>query len=117
MNWYLTKMVFQIISGEGDHHPQFDEQLRLISADSEAEAFDKAFCLGKSETDTFINKKNQPVKWLFINVSDVYRINELSDGVELYSRIEEKDHAGSYIQAVNRRAEKYKKERNLAYIE
>jgi len=27
MNWYLAKLVFRIICGDGDHTPQFDEQL------------------------------------------------------------------------------------------
>jgi hypothetical protein len=29
MQWYLAKLVFQIICGDGNHRPQFDEQLRL----------------------------------------------------------------------------------------
>ncbi|MEP7129294.1 MAG: DUF4288 domain-containing protein, partial [Chitinophagales bacterium] len=29
MNWYLAKIVFRIICGDGLHQPQFDEQLRL----------------------------------------------------------------------------------------
>ncbi|HEV3251858.1 MAG TPA: DUF4288 domain-containing protein, partial [Puia sp.] len=42
MNWYLAKIVFRIICGEGQHIPQFDEQLRLIEAGNEVEAFEKA---------------------------------------------------------------------------
>ena len=38
MNWYLTKIVYQIICGEGNHTAQFDEQLRLIAADDEQRA-------------------------------------------------------------------------------
>ena len=30
MKWYLAKIVYRIICGEGNHTPQFDEQLRLI---------------------------------------------------------------------------------------
>jgi len=39
MNWYLAKMVFRIICGEGNHTAQFDEQLRLISGESKRRDF------------------------------------------------------------------------------
>ena len=47
MKWYLAKIVFQIICGEGMHTPQFDEQLRLIEAANEDLAFEKASTLGQ----------------------------------------------------------------------
>ena len=46
MNWYVAKIVFRIMSGDGNHHAQFDEQLRLISADDELQAFEKATAIG-----------------------------------------------------------------------
>ena len=33
MNWYLSKIIFRIICGEGRHTPQFDEHLRLIAGE------------------------------------------------------------------------------------
>ncbi|RYY10197.1 MAG: DUF4288 domain-containing protein, partial [Chitinophagaceae bacterium] len=27
MNWYLAKLIFRIVCGQGNHTPQFDEQL------------------------------------------------------------------------------------------
>jgi hypothetical protein len=105
MNWYLAKLVFRIICGDGDHTPQFDEQLRLISAASMEGAFEKAQLTGQKEQETFYNRKQQLVQWQFINVSELYEISELIDGAELYSRIEEKDNAQSYIHIVNQKAE------------
>ena len=93
MNWYLAKLVFRIICGDGDHAPQFDEQLRLISAASTEEAFGKAHHTGQKEQETFYNRRQQLVKWQFINVSEIYKISELIDGAEIYSRIEERDSA------------------------
>ena len=49
MNWYLAKINFQIICGNGHHKPQFDEQLRLIHAGDSLEAFYKARLVGESE--------------------------------------------------------------------
>src|SRR5713101_7537691 len=103
MNWYLTKTVFRIICGDGDHTPQFDEQLRLISASSKEEAFKKAQLTGKNEEETFYNRRQQLVQWQFINISEIYKISELIDGAELYSRIEERDNAEAYIHIVNQK--------------
>jgi len=105
MNWYLAKMVFRIVCGEGEHTAQFDEQLRLVSADSKEEAFNKARLLGNTEQEAFYNKKEQLVRWQFINVSELYRLSDLIDGAELYSRIEERENAESYIYTVNQKAE------------
>lgn len=105
MNWYLTKIVFQIICGDGNHTPQFDEQLRLIAAADKDEAFYKSQNLGIQEEDSFYNQKEQMVSWKFINVSNVYLLSELIDGAELYSRIEERDNAEAYITTVNRKAD------------
>ena len=105
MKWYLSKIVFRIICGDGDHTPQFDEQLRLVAANDEAEAFHKAKQMGENEEDTFFNHKQQLVHWKFINVSELYRLTELIDGAELYSRINEVDDAKAYTTFVHRRAE------------
>lgn len=104
MNWYLSKIIFQIICGDGRHTPQFDEQLRLIAAYDEEEAFTKAIRLGEKEQDQFYNHEQQLVQWKFINVSELYRLSALLDGAEMYSRIQETDDPQGYIELANRRA-------------
>lgn len=104
MNWYLAKLVFRIVCGDGHHTPQFDEQLRLIAAASKELAFIKAQQTGKKEEEIFFNNKQQLVQWNFINVSELYILNELTDGAELYSRIEEKDNGDDYIHVVHQKA-------------
>jgi Domain of unknown function (DUF4288) len=105
MNWYLAKMVFRIVCGEGVHTAQFDEQLRLVGAATKEEAFQKAQQMGQQEDDTFFNRKEQLVRWQFINISELYKLSDLIDGAELYSRIEEKDNADAYIYTVHQKAE------------
>ena len=105
MNWYLAKIVFRIICGEGDHVAQFDEQLRLIRASGIREAFTKGQMMGMREEETFFNTEQQLVRWQFINVSELYQLSELIDGAELYSRIEEKENAASYMFIINKKAE------------
>jgi hypothetical protein len=104
MNWYLTKIVYRIICGQGDHTAQFDEQLRLIQASSAQEAFEKATALGEKEEDKFYNEDQKLVQWKFINVSELYKLSGLLDGAELYSRIQETENAELYIELTNRKA-------------
>ncbi len=104
MNWYLAKMVFRIICGEGNHTPQFDEQLRLISASSKEEAFHKAQSLGMRSEEFYFNHREQLVKWQFISACEITLLQELTDGLELYSRVEETDDADSYLKFIYAKA-------------
>jgi hypothetical protein len=104
MNWYIAKIVFNISAEGGDHKPQFDEQLRLITADDREAAFHKARTIGISEEDSCYNDNKKKVKWEFINVSELIPLQTLEDGVELYSRIHETDEANSYINFVHQKA-------------
>ena len=77
--------------------PQFDEQLRLISAQSKQEAAQKARDIGQQEQYAFRNQRQELVEWKFINVPELNTLDELSDGMELYSRIEEPADANAYV--------------------
>ncbi|HMU45203.1 MAG TPA: DUF4288 domain-containing protein [Chitinophagaceae bacterium] len=105
MDWYLVKVVFRIICGDGEHTAQFDEQLRLIKATSKEEAFHKAQMLGLKEQEVFFNQQEQLVQWQFVSISELYRLDKLEDGAELYSRIEEQDNAESYMHIIHAKAE------------
>ena len=96
MNWYLLKLVYQVICGDGDHTAQFDEQLRLISADDRFHAFTKGRCIGENEQESFYNSSGKMVQWKFIDVSEVNYLGDILDGAELYSRINEVEDVKSY---------------------
>jgi len=104
MNWYLAKIVYHIVCGDGNHTAQFDEQIRLISAEDKKSAYYKASQLGQQEEEIFLNINQQTVHWKFINVCEVYKLGEQLDGAELFSRIDEKADAGSYIDLINNKA-------------
>jgi len=104
MNWYLAKIVFRITCGDGNHTAQFDEQLKLVAASTESEAFDRSVMFGLEGEDRFLNQKQQLVRWEFVNVAEVLPLYDLSDGAELYSRINEVDDADAYADSVHRRA-------------
>ncbi len=101
MNWYITKMVFQIINGsENDNQNQFDEQIRLLNADNAYEAFYKAQKIGLQEEESFLNNNLQAVKWKFIAVKELQQIDDLKNGTELYYYIKEVDHPKLYIKGL-----------------
>jgi hypothetical protein len=104
MKWYLAKLNFRIICGEGNHKPQFDEQLRLICADDHVSAFQKARVIGQREQETFLNNAEKLVHWKFIDVSELHPLNQLTDGAEIYSRVYEEEDAENYIKIIQMRA-------------
>jgi hypothetical protein len=97
MNWYVAKLVFRVISGDGDHQAQFDEQLRLINANDERHAFEKASTIGQNNQDSFMNNNKQTVRWQFIDVAEINPVSKLEDGTELYYQINEAPDADLYI--------------------
>ena len=104
MNWYLAKIVFKIVCGNGQHTAQFDEQLRLINANNKQQAFEKAVEVGKTEEDSFYNIHQQPVHWTFVDVSELYRMEELLDGAEIYSKIKEVEDGEGYTELIHNKA-------------
>jgi len=104
MNWYITKIVFAITREDSQTTEQFDEQLRLIAAEDQEEAFLKARTIGLNEEDCFYNDKNKKVKWEFVNVSEVTPLHQLGDGTELYSRIHETKDGSGYIHYIHQKA-------------
>lgn len=119
MKWYLVKLVFQVLSGEGAHTPQFDEQVRLISADEVNWAYEKATVIGWLEQRSFLNHSEENVTWKFIEVAEIQVVPNPEDGVLLCSYTAEPDNAKEYIEATRIKAEKslaisIKKERTSA---
>ena len=104
MKWYLAKLVFSIEVSESTVKSEFDEQFRLIQARTEEEAYFKAKNLGKKLQSSFLNAKNKVVNWRFIDASEVNLINELSDGVEIYSNTVETKEKESFINSVLQKA-------------
>jgi hypothetical protein len=75
-------------------------------------AFQKARILGDSEEDNFLNKEQKPVHRKIIDVSELHPLNELIDGAEIYSRINEDEDADEYVKITKKRA-KYLHEKCL----
>ncbi|TXI68025.1 MAG: DUF4288 domain-containing protein [Cyclobacteriaceae bacterium] len=91
MNWYLVKLVFQIVNGTTV--AQFDEQMRLIQADELDWAIEKARVLGWLEQ----SGNADSLSWHFIDVADIRRVEALEDGIQLCSHTVEVEDASDYI--------------------
>jgi len=106
MNWYLAKLVYRIISGDGSHKPQFDVQYRLVRAEEADWALEKAGILGRIGESTFENAKRENVRWKFIAVEDISKIPVLDDGAQLYGHIFETDDPREYMEVAHARAQR-----------
>ncbi|MDQ6609157.1 MAG: DUF4288 domain-containing protein [Bacteroidota bacterium] len=113
MNWYLIKIVYQIICGDGNHTAQFDEQLRLITAGDEEEALDKATAIGYQEEESFCNDKQQLVQWRFVNITELYPVSKWVDGAEVHSQIREAEDGDAYSNFVHHKAFQLRKKNSL----
>ena len=117
MSWFVAKVVYRIVCGNGEHTPQYEEQLRLIDASSKSEAFKKALKMGIKEEVQFLNQQQKLVHWKFIDVSELYQLHEVADGTEIYSRIEEKDDADIFEVFVHAKASFILEEANQTYLQ
>jgi len=101
MNWFLAKLVFRIHCGNGNHVPQFDEQLRLLYAEDELHAFHKARLLGEGER---VDPSQVNVSWKFLDVIELHPLINFTDGAEIYSVKREEDDANVYIRSIQKTA-------------
>lgn len=107
MNWYIAKIIYQVISGKGDHVPQFDEQFRLIRADEISWAWEKAHVIARMEQSIFKNCKEEDVLWKFVAVEDVCHVENLEDGAQVYAQTTEPECANEYIALRQARSKKF----------
>jgi len=104
MNWYITKIIFGICLDEHKKITQFDEQLRLIAARDENEAFLKARMIGVREEELFLTDEQRTVKWEFIDVCELKLLEEFKDGMEIYSSVHEREESNRYIYYIQQKA-------------
>ncbi len=104
LTWYIVKLIFQIQTEGCEKQPQFDEQYRLVRADDQDWAIEKAEILGRLESTAFQNENNQKVNWKFLKVTEVFSIGKIEDGMELLAKTEEPEDVNRYFQLINRKA-------------
>src|ERR1043166_9348053 len=103
MKKFLAKLMFNINIGE-ENATQFDEQLRVIEARGLEEAFHKARSIGQSEEETFMNQEKRPVSWKFIDVAELYPLEDVKDGEQVYSNTLQISDSDSYINYIRQKS-------------
>jgi len=85
MKPYTVRLVFRILHGEDTHSGVFEEQIRLLFAESKEEADEKARAIGVAENFTLPQIETGFVKWEFVGILELNQVDDLSDGMLLTS--------------------------------
>lgn len=104
MKNYIVKLLFNINIDEGNDRSQFDEQIRVIRAWSAEDAFMKAKSLGREEEEIFLNAENKLVKWQFVDVMELYALDDMIAGQLLFSTSHQAEDHQSYIKFIKQRS-------------
>lgn len=104
MNRYLAKLIFMVNIENSKDNSEFDEQIRIIESRNLESAFNKARSIGKLEESTFKDSSNQNVSWKFIDVTEMYAIQELEDGAQLYSTTHKIQDCDSYLHYIRQKS-------------
>jgi hypothetical protein len=103
MNWYLAKLIFSIDTENPNKKAQFDEQLRLIKAVDTNDAYFKAKNLGSKLQTKIFNQNDEAILWNFVDVCELIEVNEIKDGVEVYSNTHETYERENFIHSVKQK--------------
>lgn len=81
----------------------WEEQLILVEAEDETDAYKIANEIGKGKEISFHNIKNETVKWIFVKTERVCLIKQTSlrSGMELFSRFLRSSEAESILNPFN----------------
>jgi len=115
MNRYLIKLMFNINIDNGTHVSQFDEQVRVIESNNQEDAFYKARAIGKQEEETFLNAENKLVSWQFIDVAEVYPLENVKDGEQIYSSTRKIKDSHSFISYIRQKSMEIQA-KNLTFV-
>lgn len=103
MKTFIAKLVFNIVTGTSEKRHQFEEQLRLVEAESLEEAFLKARAIGIIQEETIYRDGLPATRWEFVDVADLLLVPALGNGSEIYSQIHETEESREYIHNVHQR--------------
>lgn len=108
MNWYIAKLIFKIETN-AKSAVQYDEQWRLIQAESEAQALDKATSIGREEDEVIRPDDRDFTAWRFLEVEELTMFNQQSDGAQILSNTVSPDNEKMYLYGIASKAAYLKK--------
>jgi Domain of unknown function (DUF4288) len=87
-NMTFTAQIIYRIECEGQPTDQYEEQVRLVYADNQAQALSEAREAGKKEESTFTDRQGRTMCWRMVAVKDLQPV-ELRNGGLLFSMVRE----------------------------
>ncbi len=87
MNVFTAQIIYRI-KCSSIVSEQYEEQWRLVYAEDEREALDKAREIGMDEEATFVDRHGRTVFWEMIAVKDLQEV-QLRQGAMLFSTVRE----------------------------
>lgn len=91
-HWYVAKLVMRGQVDDDTSGPwTCDEQVRLIRAMTDEQAYEKALRLGREEEHNYENASGEPVTWSFLGLSNLHGLlsDTIEDGTEITNHITE----------------------------
>lgn len=88
--WYVATLIMRCIVGNNHQGPvTCDEQIRVIHATDDNEAYEKAVRLGAQQQDVYQNSYGEPVSWEFVGLANLEELlaDAILDGTEIRGRI------------------------------
>jgi hypothetical protein len=104
MKKYLAKLIFNVSIENSHEQAEFDEQIRIVESRNLEEAFYKARNIGRKEEETFSNQQQYKINWQFIDVAELYAIESVKDGEQLYSNTHKTNDAENFIQYIKQKS-------------
>lgn len=102
---FLARLLFCVKAEENGNCSEFDEQYRLIRSYNYDDALLKARMLGLHEQETIVSSKSGLIRWEFVDVAELYDLNTMGDGDQVYSSTVEVQDPQSYIEYIRRKSQ------------
>jgi len=98
MKWFSVNCIYRVVCGEGKLSPQFNEQIRLLQANSRLEALEKINQNANKYNLPFKNCNGEQVNWEFLGIGSLIEITKPEDGVEVAAKILEPKSVERYLE-------------------
>ncbi len=91
IRWYVATLLVRIRVEDDQPHEAYtcDEQIRVLRATNDTEAFEKAMALGRNEETSYKNGDGQSVFWEFVGLISLEPLMDdaIEDGTEIKSHL------------------------------
>lgn len=105
MSLYSARLLFEI-DIEQATNKHYSEELYLVKASNEFEAFHKSQTKGQQQNESFVNKLGHTVQWHFLGVIDLVPLHSSQSIIAIDSKTIEPDNPGRYVKGLRDKFDK-----------